>query len=291
MLMPLFHVYGNMCTNAALVGHYPLALVPNPRDLDDLIATIEKERPAMLHGVPSLFIALLNHPKVQAGKADFTSLKVCYSAAAPLMAETKHRFEALTGGRLLEAYALTESMLAAVVSPVRGAYKEGSTGIPVPDVVVRIADADTGEGSLPAGQVGEVLMRAPNLMAGYWERPTETANMIRGGWLYTGDVIKASGFQVWPREVEEVIATHPAVAEVSVAGVPDERHGEAVKAWIVLREGQQATADEIRAYCRERMAGYKVPRHVEFRTTLPKTMVGKVLRRVLTQEEGGQPSR
>jgi len=307
MLMPLFHVYGNMCTNAALVGHYPLALVPNPRDLDDLIATIEKERPAMLHGVPSLFIALLNHPKVQSGKADFTSLKVCYSAAAPLMAETKHRFEALTGGRLLEAYALTESMLAAVVSPVRGAYKEGSTGIPVPDVVVRIADADTGEGSLPAGQVGEVLMRAPNLMAGYWERPTETANMIRDGWLTTGDlgyldedgylfivdrkkdVIKASGFQVWPREVEEVIATHPAVAEVSVAGVPDERHGEAVKAWIVLREGQQATADEVRAYCRERMAGYKVPRHVEFRTTLPKTMVGKVLRRVLTQEEGGQP--
>jgi long-chain acyl-CoA synthetase len=303
LVMPLFHVYGNVCMCTALVAHYPIALVPNPRDIDDLIGTIAKARPAIMHGVPTLFIALLNHPDVQAGKVDFKSMKVCYSAAAPLMAETKQRFEALTGGWLLEAYALTESMLAAVICPTHGPYKEGSTGVPVPDVEVRIADADTGAGALPPGQVGEVLMRAPNLMAGYWERPTETANAIRDGWLYTGDLgyldedgylfivdrkkdlIKPGGFQVWPREVEEVIAAHPAVAEVSVAGVPDPYQGEAVKAWIVLREGQQASADDIQALCREQLAGYKVPKHVEFRDSLPKTMVGKVLRRVLAQEE------
>ena len=303
LVMPMFHVYGNMGMSTSLVARWPMAVVPNPRDIDDLIATIAKTRPAVLHGVPTLFIALLNHPDVQADKVDFKSMKVCYSAAAPLLAETKNRFEALTGGWLLEAYAMTETMLAAVVCPTHGVYKEGSTGIPLPDVEVRIADVETGEGSLPPGQIGEILIRAPQIMVGYWHRPTETANMIRDGWVYTGDIgyldedgylfivdrkkdlIKPSGFQVWPREVEEVIASHPAVAEVSVAGVPDVYQIEAVKAWIVLRENQQVTADEIRTFCREKLAGYKVPKHVEFRDSLPKTMVGKVLRRELSTEE------
>jgi long-chain acyl-CoA synthetase len=223
-----------------------------------------------------------------------------------LLAETKKRFEALTGGWLLEAYAMTETMLAAVICPVHGVYKEGSVGVPITDVEVRIADADTGQGSLPTGQVGEICIRAPQIMVGYWERPTETADMIRDGWVYTGDLgyldedgylfivdrkkdlIKPGGFQVWPREIEEVLATHPAVAEVCVAGVPDERQGEAVKAWIVLRQGEQATVDEIRAYCKDKLAGYKVPKHVEFRDSLPKTMVGKVLRRELVKEETGK---
>ena len=303
LVMPLFHVYGNMALNTSLMARWPMAIVPNPRDIDDLIATIEKARPAVLHGVPTLFIALLNHPKIQAGKVDLTSLKVCYSAAAPLMAETKHRFEALTGGRLLEAYAMTETMLAAAVCPVSAAYKEGSTGIPLPDVEVRIVDADTGERDLLSGEVGEIIIRAPQIMVGYWQSPTETANMIRDGWVYTGDLgyldedgylfivdrkkdlIKPSGFQVWPREVEEVIATHLAVAEVSVAGVPDDYQGEVGKAWIVLRPDQQVTADEIRAHCREKLAAYKVPKHVEFRDSLPKTMVGKVLRRELVAQD------
>lgn len=303
LVMPMFHVYGNMGMSTSLVARWPMAVVPNPRDIDDLIATIAKTRPAVLHGVPTLFIALLNHPDVQADKVDFKSMKVCYSAAAPLLAETKNRFEALTGGWLLEAYAMTETMLAAVVCPTHGVYKEGSTGIPLPDVEVRIADVETGEGSLPPGQIGEILIRAPQIMVGYWHRPTETANMIRDGWVYTGDIgyldedgylfivdrkkdlIKPSGFQVWPREVEEVIASHPAVAEVSVAGVPDVYQIEAVKAWIVLRENQQVTADEIRTFCREKLTGYKVPKHVEFRDSLPKTMVGKVLRRELSTEE------
>jgi long-chain acyl-CoA synthetase len=173
----------------------------------------------------------------------------------------------------------------------------------LPDVEVRIGDAETGEGSLPAGEVGEILMRAPQLMQGYWQRPGETENVIRDGWLYTGDlgyldedgylfiedrkkdVIKPSGFQVWPREVEEVIASHPAVNEVGVGGIHDAYQGEAVKAWVVLRPGQQATVEEIRAFCREKLAAYKVPKQIELRDSLPKTLVGKVLRRALVEKE------
>jgi long-chain acyl-CoA synthetase len=309
-VMPQFHVYGNMALNTALVARWPLAVVPNPRDINDLVDTIRKVRPACLHGVPTLFIALLNHPDVLSGKAGISSMRMCWSAAAPLMAETKQRFEKLTGGKLLEAYGMTETILAAVCCPIHGKYKEGSVGLPLSDVDVRVVDIDTGEQELPLGQVGEIIVQAPQIMRGYWERPTETANIIRGGpkegpggrWVYTGDLgymdedgylfivdrkkdlIKPSGFQVWPRDVEEVIASHPAVAEVSVAGVPDERQGEAVKAWIVLRQGQQATGDEICAYCRERLTGYKVPKYVEFRDSLPKTMVGKVLRRELVRQ-------
>lgn len=299
--MPMFHIYGNMALCTSLVARWPMALVPNPRDLDDLIATIKKTRPAVLHGVPTLFNGLLNHPEVQAGKADLTSIKICYSAAAPLLAETKHRFEALTGGRLLEAYAMTETMLAAVACPVHGEYKEGSTGVPITDVEVRIADVESGEGSLAPMEVGEILIRAPQVMVGYWQHPTETANMIRDGWVYTGDigyldedgylfivdrkkdVIKPSGFQVWPREVEEVIATFPAVTDVCVTGIPDATQGEAVKAWVVLKAGEQASAKEIQDYCRTKLVGYKVPKEIEFRDSLPKTMVGKTLRRMLKE--------
>jgi len=303
LCMPMFHIYGNMGMCTSLLARWPMALVPNPRDLDDLIDTIRKTRPAVFHGVPTLFNGLLNHPAVQAGKVDFKSIRICYSAAAPLLAETKHRFEALTGGRLLEAYAMTETMLAAVACPVNGAYKEGSTGVPISDVEVRITDVDTGEGSLPPMAVGEILIRAPQIMLGYWEHPTETANMIRDGWVYTGDIgyldedgylfivdrkkdlIKPSGFQVWPREVEEVIATFPAVAEVCVAGVPDAIQSEAVKAWVVLKAGEQASAKEIQDYCRTKLVGYKIPKEIEFRDSLPKTMVGKHLRRMLREEK------
>ncbi|MGD8370337.1 MAG: long-chain fatty acid--CoA ligase [Syntrophobacterales bacterium] len=301
LAVPLFHVYGNIgVMSTGLIGGNPLALVPNPRDLDDLIGTIAKVRPAFLPGVPTLFIGLLNHPKVKAGKVDFKSMKLCISAAAPLLAETKRSFEDLTGGHMLEVYGLTESMLASVFVPVQGEYKEGSVGMPAPDVDVLIVDLDTGEKTLPLGDIGEILIRGKQLMKGYWQNPEETADAIRDGWLFTGDigyldddgylfivdrkkdVIKPSGFQVWPREVEEVIATHPAVAEVGVAGVPDAYQGEAAKAWIVLKEGHQATAGELCEYCRERLAAYKVPKSIEFRDTLPKSMVGKVLRRELT---------
>ncbi len=304
LTIPLFHVYGNAgALTLGLLGHETLVPIPNPRDIDDLVATIRKVHPAFFPGVPTLFIALLNHPDVQAGKVDFKSMKLCVSGASSLLTQVKNRFETLTGGRVVEGYALTESMMATVLTPLHGPYKPGSVGLPLPDVEVRIADADTGEGSLPAGEVGEVLIRAPQLMQGYWQRPTETENVIRGGWLYTGDlgyldedgylfiedrkkdVIKPSGFQVWPREVEEVIASHPAVNEVGVGGIHDDYQGEAVKAWVVLRPGQHATAEEIRAYCRRQLAGYKVPKQIEFTDSLPKTLVGKVLRRALVEKE------
>lgn len=304
LVMPMFHVYGNMGCCTSFVAHWTMAVVPNPRDLDDLIDTIRKTRPAVLHGVPTLFNGLLNHPAVKAGKVDFKSMKVCYSAAAPLLLETKKRFEELTGGWLLEAYAMTETMLSAVCCPIHAPYKEGSTGIPVPDVEVRIVDVEDGNKILAPCDIGEIAIRSPQLMMGYWNRPKETADMIRDGWLYTGDIgyldedgylfivdrkkdlIKpASGFQVWPREVEEVIASHPAVLDVSVAGVPTKEQAEVVKAWIVLRGGAQVTQDEIIAYCREKLAGYKVPKLIEFRDSLPKTMVGKVLRRTLVAEK------
>lgn len=297
--MPLFHAYGVFCLAGAQVGYNPVALIPDPRDLNDLLGTIKKKRAALLPGVPTLFIALSNHPKVKNGKADLSSLKLCASAAAPLMKETKSRFEQLTGGRIVECYSLTEAMVAAVITPVLGMYKPGSVGIPLPDVEVRITDAETGVGTLAAGQVGEILMRAQNLMQAYWQRPDETALMLRDGWLYTGDLgymdedgylfivdrkkdlLKPGGKQVWPREVEEVIASHPAVVEVGVAGVPDDRLGEAVKAWVVVKAGQELTVDELRAYCKQSLAAYKVPKQIAFLDNLPKSTVGKVLRREL----------
>jgi long-chain acyl-CoA synthetase len=309
--LPLFHSFANIgIQSVALRNHNAIALVPNPRDLDDLLDTIAKTRPTAFSGVPTLFNALLHHPRVQAGKVDFSSVKVCFSGAGPLLAETKRRFEELTGGRIVEGYSLTEAMLACAVNPVEGPNKIGSVGMPLPDVEVRIVDPEGGA-RLPAGEVGEVLIKAPQLMACYWDDPEETAATVRthedGRWLHTGDLgyldsdgylfivdrmkdlIKTHGYQVWPREIEEVLATHPAVAEVGVAGVPDEAKGEVAKAWVVLRPGQQASAEELRAFSRERLAPYKVPATVEFRAELPKSMVGKVLRRALTAEPGPAP--
>ncbi len=307
--LPLFHVFAGVGTQSvAFLGRSTMALVPNPRDIGDQIATIEKTRATFMTAVPTLFIALMQHPRVTQGKADLSSLKACISGAAPLLRQTKEDFERLTGARIVEGYALTESMMASTINPVYGVNKVGSVGMPVPDVKIRIVDPETGTRELPTGEIGEVTMWAPQLMIEYWQRPEETAYTLRNGWLFTGDlgyldedgylfivdrkkdVIKVSGLQVWPREVEEVIARHPAVAEVGVAGIPDPYQGEAVKAWIVLKEGHTATADEIRAYCRQYLAPYKVPKHVEFRAELPKSAVGKLLRRELrrqaVQQEG-----
>ncbi len=304
--LPLFHAAaGLLALSAFLVGRNPLLLVPNPRDLDDLLATIRRERPAFFAGVPTLFNALLNHPEVQAGRVDFRSLKLCFCGAAALMAETKKRFEELTGGQIVEAYSLTEALTAMVANPALGQKKPGSVGIPLPDVDVRIADPETGR-PLAAGEVGEILIRAPQIMPGYWRNADESAIVLRdhadGRWLHTADLasmdadgyvfivdrlkdlIKPGGFQVWPREVEEAIAAHPAVAEVGVAGIPDPGKGEAVKAWVVLRSGSAASGEEIRAHCKGRLAPYKVPAEVEFRSELPKTLVGKILRRALVAE-------
>jgi long-chain acyl-CoA synthetase len=301
-------VYANVGVQPlAFIGPNPLSLVPNPRDIGDLLKTIRQVKPAFFNGVPTLYTAILNHPDVRSGKADLRSIKLCFSGAAALMAETKRQFEAVTGARLVEGYALTESMMACCVNPLIGENKLGSIGVPLPDVEVRIVDPEQGDRELPSGEVGEIILRAPQLMSEYWNNPLETAETLRphgpgGPWLHTGDLgymdpdgfifivdrkkdmIKTSGFQVWPREIEEVISGHPSVLEVGVAGIPDPVKGEVAKAWVVLKEGQTCTEEDIRAYCRERLAGYKVPARIEFRRDLPKTMVGKVLRRVLAAE-------
>ena len=306
--LPLFHVYSCVGVQShSIVSRTPMALVPNPRDLTDLLKTIKSVRPTLFSGVPALFIGLLNHPKVKAKTVDFRSIRACFSGAAPLMAATKSQFEELTGGRIVEGYSLTEGMMACVVNPLNGVNKVGSVGVPLPDVEVAIVDAETGNTFLPQGETGEIVMRAPQLMTGYFNNPDETARALRvhdvsGPWLHTGDLgyldndsflfivdrqkdlIKTSGYQVWPREVEEVLAAHPAVQEVGVAGVPDETRGEVVKAWIVKREGTDPTLEELRAYCKQNLAPYKSPAYVEFRDSLPKTMAGKVLRRALVAE-------
>ena len=306
--LPLFHVYANVGVQPlAFIGPNPLSLIPNPRDIPDLLKTIRQVKPAFFNGVPTLYTAILNHADVRAGKVDLSSIKLCFSGAAALMAETKRQFEALTGARIVEGYSLTEGMMACCVNPVQGANKIGSIGVPLPDVEVRIVAADDPERGMAVDEVGEMLLRAPQHMVEYWNNPAETAETLRahgpgGPWVHTGDLarmdadgfifivdrkkdmLKTSGYQVWPREIEEVLAAHPAVMEVGVAGVPDAAKGEVAHAWVVLRPGRNATAEELRMYCREHLAPYKVPAHIEFRSELPKTMVGKVLRRALVAE-------
>jgi long-chain acyl-CoA synthetase len=308
--LPLFHVYANVGVQGlALITRNPIALVPNPRDMADLLATIRRVKPAFFTGVPTLFAALMNQPDVQHGKVDFRSIRICFSGASALMAETKQRFEALTGGRIVEGYSLTEGMMALCINPVTGPNKLGSVGMPLPDVFVRIFDADEGVREMAPGEVGEICFAALQLMTGFWNRPEESAAVLRDHtdasgtrqWLHTGDLgfldddgylfivdrkkdlIKTSGYQVWPREIEEVLSAHPSVAEVGVAGVFDDMKGEAVKAWVVLRPGRTATEAELRDFCRQQLAPYKVPSHIEFRPDLPKTMVGKILRRALRE--------
>ena len=308
--LPLFHVYANVGVQAlSIITGGAMALVPNPRDLDDVLATIKRVKPAFFNGVPTLYIALLNHRDVQSHQVDFTSIRLCFCGASALLADTKTRFEALTGARIVEGYGLTESMMALCINPVQGTNKLGSVGMPLPDVRVRIVDADEGNRPLPPGEVGEITIAAPQLMEGYWNRSEESRAAMRDHagdpghrWLHTGDLgyldddgylfivdrmkdlVKTSGYQVWPREIEETLAAHPAVAEVGAAGIPDPVKGEVVKAWVVLRAGHTVTGQELRAYCRQTLAPYKVPAQIEFRTELPKTMVGKVLRRALRDE-------
>jgi long-chain acyl-CoA synthetase len=309
MPLPLFHTYGNTgLQSLALINHNPISLIPNPRELRDLLHEIKKVRPAFLCTVPTLLNGIMNHPLARSGKIDFSSIKLCFSGAAALMAETRKRFEVLTGGVIVEGYSLTEAQMAVVANPVRGEKKTGSIGMPLPDVHVRIVDSDDGRTQMSAGEVGEIVINAPQLMQGYWNRPEETKEMLRiddsgERALYTGDLgymdddgyifivdrkkdlIKTCGFQVWPREIEEVISSHPAVHEVGVIGLPDKMRGEVVKAFIVLRPDCSATPSELKGFCREHLAHYKVPAKYEFVKELPKTQVGKVLRRVLREAE------
>ncbi len=302
--LPLFHAYGMVVAlGLAMQSAATLVLVPNPRDLPTLLDGLQRYRVTMFPGVPTLYNAINNHPDVRAGKYNLRTIRACISGAAPLLLEIKRRFEEITGAKLVEGYGLSEAPTATHCNPLYGLNKEGSIGIPLPDVDAKIVSLEDGVTELPPGEVGELVLRGPQVFQGYWNRPTETENTLRDGWLYTGDiarmdedgyfyivdrkkeVIKPGGYQVWPREVEEVLAQHPKIKEVAVAGIPDPHQGEAVKAWVVLHEGQVATVEEIREWCRDKLAPYKIPRFIEFRNELPKSMVGKVLRRVLVEEE------
>jgi long-chain acyl-CoA synthetase len=304
LALPLFHAYGLIVgMMSSIQAGAVLVLIPNPRDLKDVLTSIDRYRPSLYPGVPTMYNAINNHPDVLAGKYDLSSIRACVSGSAALLRETKTKFEALTGGKVVEGYGLTETMVATHANPINGENRIGSIGVPFPSVDCRIVSLEDGVTVLKTREVGELVIQTPSLMAGYHNMPTETADTLRHGWLYTGDIaymdedgycfivdrkkelIKPGGFQVWPREVEEVIAENQKVLEVGVAGVPDPYRGETVKAWVVIKPGQSATEDEIRAWCKERMAAYKVPTSVEFRDELPKTLVGKILRRELVAQE------
>ena len=305
--LPLFHVYGLIGVQSlSIVARMPMLLVANPRDMKGMLHAIAHEKPSFFCTVPALLNAMLNHPSVVSGKASFSSLKICFSGGAPLMAETIRRYQDLTGGRLIEGYSLTEAQMAAIANPVRGPNKVGSIGMPLPDVDIRLVEPEEGRSEVPHGEVGELIIRAPQRMRGYWRNDAETQLVMRKGldgddWLYTGDLgyldedgyvflvdrkkdlIKVSGYQVWPREIEEVLSTHPSVSEVGVAAVPDPTKGEVPKAWVVPRAGMTPTPDELKAYCRERLAPYKVPGQIVIVAELPKSGAGKVLRRKLKE--------
>ena len=303
MGLPLFHVYGMVAgmlfgirTGAALV------MVPNPRDLEDLLGNAQKYKTTIFPGVPTLYNLINNSPEAQAGKYDLSSIKACISGSAPLMRETKEQFEKLTGGVVFEGYGLSEAPTASHCNPLLGENRTGSIGLPLPDVDCRIVSLDDEVTDLPAGEIGELVISGPMVMKGYHEMPTETANTLRDGWLYTGDIarmdedgyfyivdrkkelIKPGGFQVWPREVEEVISDHPDVVEAGVAGIPDPYRGETVKAWVVVKPGASLDEDGVKAWCAESLPDFKVPDQVEFRDELPKTTIGKILRRELVRE-------
>jgi long-chain acyl-CoA synthetase len=311
MAIPLFHVYGMVAgMNYSMASAAALVMVPNPRDLDDVLDSIEKWKATIYPGVPTMYNAINNHPRVQAGQVDITSIRACISGSAPLLKETQERFEKLTGASLREGFGMSEAPTATHCNPMHGENRKGSIGLPLPDVECRIVSLDDGVTDLPAGEVGELVIHSPNLMRGYWEMPTETINTLREGpdgkkWLYSGDIAKmdedgyfyivdrkkdmiiVSGFNVYPTNVEEVLIRHPKIMEVAVAGVADPHRGETVKAWVVLKPGETATEDEIIEWAKEsgQLAAYERPRVVEFRKELPKTLVGKVLRRVLIEEE------
>jgi len=303
MAIPLFHVYGlvaGMCF-AIQIGA-SMVMVPNPRDLKDVLENIQKYKATLFPGVPTLYNAINNHPDVLAGKYNLRTIKACISGSAPLMRETKEKFEALTGGVVFEGFGMSETPTATHCNPLLGENRTGSIGLPLPDVDARIISLDDEVTVLGVDEVGELVVKGPQIFKGYHNMPTETANALRGGWLYTGDIarmdkdgyfyivdrkkelIKPGGYQVWPREVEEVISEHPKVLEVGVAGIPDPYRGETVKAWVVVKPGESLAEDEIKDWCKERLAKFKVPTHVEFRNELPKTTVGKILRRELVRQ-------
>jgi len=300
-VLPFFHSYGlSTILNIGLFSGAKLVLVPR-FDLESVLKTIDKQKPTLFPGVPTIYVAINNAPNLD--EYDLKSIRICISGAAPLPVEVQQEFENNTGGKLVEGYGLSETSPVTHANPVYGKNKPGSIGLPMPDTEYKIVDVETGEKELPIGEVGELCIRGPQVMEGYLNMPEETEQSLRNGWFYTGDIARADedgyayivdrkkdmviagGFNIYPRDIEEVLYAHPKIMEAAVAGIRDPYRGETLKAYIVLKEDESMTEDEVVDYCKEYLAPYKVPKLVEFRAELPKTMIGKVLRRMLREEE------
>lgn len=303
-VLPFFHVYGmSACQNLAISIAGTLVLLPRFH-VSEVLDAIARERVTVFPGIPAMYGAITNHQDLD--RYDLKSIRLCISGAGPLHPSVQDRFEALTGARLVEGYGLTEAGPVTHVNPIHSTSaqrRRRSIGLPLPDTDARIMDVETGERELPIGEIGELVIRGPQVMQGYWKRDQETQQALRGGWLFTGDLarrdeagffsiedrkkdmIKSGGENVYPREVEEVLVLYPKVKDAVVVGLPQGLRGELIKAYVVLKDGQTATTAEILEHCRKELAKFKVPKKVEFRSELPKTLVGKVLRRVLVEEE------
>jgi len=300
-ILPYFHIYG-MTTCLTWPTSMGATLAPFPRYVPlDVLKGIQKLKPTVFPGAPSLYISLLQQKDVD--RYDLHSINCCVSGSAPMPVEHMRQFAERTGSEIYEGYGLTEASPVTHFNPLLGVRKNGSIGLPFPDTDAKIVDMVVGGDPLPPGKRGELVIRGPQIMKGYFNRPDATADVLRNGWLYTGDIatmdeegyfyivdrkkdlIISGGYNIYPREIDEVLHTHPKIEEAVSVGIPHKTRGEIVKAFVVIRQGETLDRNEVIAYCREKLANYKVPRQVEFRDSLPKTMVGKVLRRALRDEE------
>jgi long-chain acyl-CoA synthetase len=298
--LPFFHSYGmTTCMHIGVYIRGTVVLVPR-FDLKMVLTAIEKFKVSSFPGVPTMYVAINNYPDTP--KFNLRNIRACNSGGAPLPLEVAKKFEEITGGRLVEGYGLSETSPVTHSNPIFGARREGSIGLPLPCTDAAIVDPETRR-PLPVGEIGELAVHGPQVMKGYWQMAEETQKVLQDGWLFTGDMARmdedgyfyivdrkkdmiiAGGFNIYPREIEEVLYKHPKVMEAAVIGVQDPYRGETVKAFIVLREGKTATEEEIIEFCKQEMARYKVPKLIEFRKELPKSLIGKVLRRVLMEEE------
>jgi len=299
--LPFFHVFGlSVAMNFAIYMGWGDILVPKPQP-DALLETIGKFRPTFAPLVPTMYIGMLSHPQIN--QADMTSIKGCFSGSAPLPVEVIREFESKTGAVIVEGFGMTESSPVTHINPFNGQRKVGSIGVPISDTLCRIVDLNDGTTDVPMGESGELLVKGPQVMQGYLNKPDATAETLTDGWLHTGDIAKideegyffivdrkkdmiiSGGYNVYPRDIEEVFFEHPKVLEAAALGLPHPKRGEQVKVFVVLKEGETATEEEFIEYCKEKLASYKLPTMIEFRKDLPKTNVGKVLKKDLRAEE------
>ncbi len=298
-IFPIFHAAGfTVVMNLCIFRGFEVVLVPRP-EAGGILEMTQKFRPNIFTCVPTIFVGVLNHPHFP--KTDLSCIKWTVSGAAPLAVDTIREWEKVTGSTIVECYGLSETTLLSHANPWGGKTKVGSVGLPVTDTDCRIVDVETGTKEMPLGESGEILLKGPQLTQGYYKKPEETENAIRDGWFYTGDIgymdeegylfisdrkkemIIAGGYNIYPREIDEVLFEHPKIQEAAAVGIPDPYRGETVKAFIVTKEGETLTEDEVISLCREKLAAYKVPKLVEFMDDLPKSTVGKVMRRKLKE--------